>query len=223
MVILWSVLATSVGVSLFMLKHEVQSLETDLDRINRSIEAGEENIHVLEAEWSYLNDPPRLRRLAETLLGMTPVLSNQITTIAALPEGTVVADNGAAPPQTASSFRSTPSFRPGMSNNAGTASRADNAATTAKADNNVGTASKADNAGLARTEHRSPAPVTVRPAHGAGTPAVAVTPARSHPVGGNLEHTSLHAAAPAGHPSLPEHRPSAVSSISNLIQAISAR
>ncbi|MFN3076910.1 MAG: hypothetical protein ABT940_08540 [Alphaproteobacteria bacterium] len=96
MVVLWSVLATGVGVSLFLLKHEVQSLEDDLDRINRSVRTGEESIHVLQAEWAFLNDPPRLRRLAETHLHMTPTLPRQITTIAALPSTTVVADAGSA-------------------------------------------------------------------------------------------------------------------------------
>lgn len=79
MVALWSVLAVGVGVGLFLLKHEVQSLEDDLNRINRDIQARQESIHVLKAEWSFLNDPARLRRLAETHLHMTAPLPDQVT------------------------------------------------------------------------------------------------------------------------------------------------
>ncbi len=83
MVILWSMLAAGVGVSLFLLKHEVRSLEEELGDITRQIRTGDESIHVLKAEWSYLNDPGRLRRLAEAHLDLQPLKPEQITTAAA--------------------------------------------------------------------------------------------------------------------------------------------
>ncbi|MEO5373255.1 MAG: hypothetical protein H7840_03130 [Alphaproteobacteria bacterium] len=94
MVVLWTVLAAGVGVSLFLLKHEVQSLEDELNAVNRDIRAGHETIHVLKAEWSFLNDPARLRRLAETHLQMTSLRPEQITTVAVLPAALAAAAQG---------------------------------------------------------------------------------------------------------------------------------
>lgn len=94
MVVLWTVLAAGVGVSLFLLKHEVQSLEDELNRVNRDIQASHEDIHVLKAEWSYLNDPARLRRLAETHLQMSALKPEQVTTVAAMPAALMAAEQG---------------------------------------------------------------------------------------------------------------------------------
>lgn len=83
--IVWSILAIAVGVGLFMLKYEVQGLEDELARLNRDIRADRAAVHVLEAEWSYLNDPARLRDLAARHLEMTPLAPDQVSTVAQLP------------------------------------------------------------------------------------------------------------------------------------------
>ncbi len=85
MVVLWAVLAAGVGVGLFLLKHEVQSLEDELVQANHAIRMTQESIHVLKAEWSFLNDPVRLHRLAERHLGMTLLKPGQVIVAAALP------------------------------------------------------------------------------------------------------------------------------------------
>lgn len=83
--LVWAMLAIAVGVGLFMLKYEVQGLEDELTRLNREIRADRAAIHVLEAEWSYLNDPARLRDLATRHLGMAPLAPDQVSTVAQLP------------------------------------------------------------------------------------------------------------------------------------------
>lgn len=86
MVTLWTVfLATSIGVGLFLLKHEVRVLESELAHLNDSVRAMEDDIHVLEVEWDFLNDPSRLQKLAEKHLSMIPLKSEQLITIHALP------------------------------------------------------------------------------------------------------------------------------------------
>ena len=85
MIVLWTVLAASVGVGLFLLKHEVQTLEEELAQTNRAIRVTQEGIHVLKAEWSFLDDPVRLHRLAARHLGMAPLKPEQVTLAAALP------------------------------------------------------------------------------------------------------------------------------------------
>ena len=50
-------LAAFLGVLMFVLKNQVQSLEGELNRINLSIQSDVKAIHVLKAEWSHLNTP----------------------------------------------------------------------------------------------------------------------------------------------------------------------
>lgn len=88
MTILWAALALTVGVGLFMLKYEVQSLEDQLASLNGEIRRNQSTIHVLKAEWSYLNDPERLRQLNDRHLGMKPFRPEQIIAIADLPLAT---------------------------------------------------------------------------------------------------------------------------------------
>lgn len=83
--ILWAILAIIAGTSLFMLKYEVQAQEQRLSGLRKDIVEAQESIHVLKAEWSYLNDPSRLREQAERHLGLHPLRPNQIVTIASLP------------------------------------------------------------------------------------------------------------------------------------------
>lgn len=83
--ILWSLLALSVGVVLFVVKYEVKDQESRLADLNSQIRQNQENIHVLRAEWSYLNDPARLRALAEKHLAMRPIAPTQVATLDTLP------------------------------------------------------------------------------------------------------------------------------------------
>ncbi len=78
-------LAGVLSLALFALKYQVQDLEDELVKLNRTIFADQEAIHVLKAEWSHLNDPRRLRSLARRHLGMKPVTPDQLATIADLP------------------------------------------------------------------------------------------------------------------------------------------
>lgn len=84
--ILWTLLAVSVGVVLFVVKYEVKDLEHRLAGLNADIHRNQETIHILRAEWSYLNDPIRLRTLSEKHLGMKPVTPTQVATLDTLPK-----------------------------------------------------------------------------------------------------------------------------------------
>lgn len=68
--LLWSVLAISVVIGLFVVKHRVQTLEDRLHALNADIITDRDAIQVMEAEWSYLNQPARLEALSKRLLGM---------------------------------------------------------------------------------------------------------------------------------------------------------
>ena len=63
-------LAGAIGVGLYFIKHEVKEQEARLAELNEEIQSNQEAMHVLKAEWSYLNDPARLRALSEKHLAM---------------------------------------------------------------------------------------------------------------------------------------------------------
>ena len=57
-----------VGFCVARVKYEVVFLRGKLKEINNQIERFQDDIRVYNAEWSYLNDPRRLKRLAEKYL-----------------------------------------------------------------------------------------------------------------------------------------------------------
>jgi cell division protein FtsL len=79
--VLWACVAACIGFGLFFVKHEVKDQEQRLAALASEIHRNQETIHVLRAEWSYLNDPTRLRALSEKHLGMRPVTPNQVATL----------------------------------------------------------------------------------------------------------------------------------------------
>ncbi|MBT3359400.1 MAG: hypothetical protein HN403_07210 [Rhodospirillales bacterium] len=87
-------LAAALSVVLFGVKYQVQDLEDELSSIDRGILNEERAIHVLRAEWSHLNDPERLRRLAERHLDLRPVSARQVGAPQDLSELPQKAENG---------------------------------------------------------------------------------------------------------------------------------
>ena len=86
-VIAWLLLAASAVAAMFLITFEVEKLEARLHEVNREIAREQEAIHVLHAEWSYLNRPQRLEALSQELLPkLAPVASTQFTTFARLPK-----------------------------------------------------------------------------------------------------------------------------------------
>lgn len=82
---LFILLAAVLSLALFTIKYQVQDLEQEFAELNRSITTDRQSIHVLEAEWSHLNDLPRLRGLADRYLDLEPVQPEQFAALADLP------------------------------------------------------------------------------------------------------------------------------------------
>ena len=74
----WLAVLTLIGVGLYQVELSVLAKEAELKQINRKIDANREATHVLEAEWSYLNDPGRLADLARRYTDLAPVTPTQI-------------------------------------------------------------------------------------------------------------------------------------------------
>ena len=77
--LLFLLIAGAISIALFSVKYQVQDLEDDLSILNRSITMERQSIHVLNAEWSHLNNPDRLGKLARWHLGMQPIDPAQMT------------------------------------------------------------------------------------------------------------------------------------------------
>jgi hypothetical protein len=83
--IVWVVVLALLGIGLFQVKYNVQSKERELREVRRQIEANYNAVHVLQAEWSYLNDPLRLADLTRRHTGLMPTTPGQIGDFASLP------------------------------------------------------------------------------------------------------------------------------------------
>ncbi|MFZ5790725.1 MAG: cell division protein FtsL [Pseudomonadota bacterium] len=82
---IWLIVVLAAGFCMFQIKFAVQELEHQLGRTNRDIQRAQEQIRVLKAEWSYLNEPGRLSDLNRRYLGLAPVAARQMQNFAALP------------------------------------------------------------------------------------------------------------------------------------------
>jgi hypothetical protein len=82
---LWLLLAALAGYGLFQVKYQVVTLEEELTRLNAATLREQNQIHVLEAEWSYLNQPQRLEELNERFVHLKPIKPAQYSAIAAVP------------------------------------------------------------------------------------------------------------------------------------------
>lgn len=83
--VLWAALPCLLGFGILVMKNQVQNLEKELVSINRDIQDDIKTIHVLKAEWSHLNSPARLRKLALKHISLNPIKAEQIINYSALP------------------------------------------------------------------------------------------------------------------------------------------
>ncbi len=79
------VLCIFLGGGLYKVKHGVSDLEKDLRLVCAQIEHAKESIHLLRAEWVYLNNPHRLEELNKKYLKLKPVETIQMASLRAIP------------------------------------------------------------------------------------------------------------------------------------------
>jgi cell division protein FtsL len=74
---------------LFQIKFKVQNLHREVADLQKQLEHEKNSIHVLKAEWAYLNQPERLQRLAEKFLNLAEIKPEQIMLVQ--PGSTIIA------------------------------------------------------------------------------------------------------------------------------------
>ena len=79
--LLWPMLFAAMVFAVYNLKGQVEEREKDLAKVHRAIEQEREAIEMLRAEWSYLNQPERLRRMGATKLDLAPVTTKQLASM----------------------------------------------------------------------------------------------------------------------------------------------
>ncbi len=70
----------------YMVKFAVQNLHRDVVTTQQQLAAEKESLHLLNAEWAYLNRPDRLQKLASEHLVLVPLDSRRIENVALLPD-----------------------------------------------------------------------------------------------------------------------------------------
>lgn len=88
------VLVALVGFALFQVKYEVQSMEGKISRTLHMMAEEKESLHILKAEWTYLNEPKRLQSLAEKYLDVVPMEGQQVATVLTAFDDSPVMDYG---------------------------------------------------------------------------------------------------------------------------------
>ena len=83
--LLWIMLDLLLGFGLYETKYAVQRLEDTRVRIDRQTALDREQIHVLNAEWSFLTQPVRLGQMAGRHLTLQPLTPAQLGSFDTLP------------------------------------------------------------------------------------------------------------------------------------------
>ncbi len=76
--VFWVVLVLTAGFTTFKVKYAVHDIEEELNRVRRQTIAEQQEIRVLTAEWTYLNQPERLTELNRRFLGLASITTRQL-------------------------------------------------------------------------------------------------------------------------------------------------
>jgi cell division protein FtsL len=99
--IIWTLVIIVSAYGLYQVKYQVRDVKKEAARIDAQLQAENKTLHVLKAEWVYLNRPARLQELSRKHLDLVPLAADQMMdnhSLAdlAMPEddGKSVADSG---------------------------------------------------------------------------------------------------------------------------------
>ena len=85
MPLLWMPVLVVAAFLMYRVKYEVQAIKAQIAQTSRELETEREALHVVAAEWAYLNRPERLQALADKYLSSAGVTVDQIAEVEAIP------------------------------------------------------------------------------------------------------------------------------------------
>src|SRR5207248_8829360 len=74
----WLALVAVTGFATFKIKYTVQDIEEELNRTRKQTIAEQQEIHILRAEWTALNQPERLAELNRRFLSLAATTPKQL-------------------------------------------------------------------------------------------------------------------------------------------------
>src|SRR5438270_12441343 len=74
----WLALVAVTGFATFKVKYAVQDIEDQLNKVRRHTIAEQQEIHLLRAEWTTLNQPERLADLNRRFLSLAAIAPKQL-------------------------------------------------------------------------------------------------------------------------------------------------
>lgn len=83
--ITWFGLFALAAFSLYLVKYRVQDVRDEVVALQSELAKEKEALVILDAEWSYLNRPERLRQLSQRYLHLSPLSPGALIDISALP------------------------------------------------------------------------------------------------------------------------------------------
>jgi cell division protein FtsL len=84
MLIYMAVIAIA-GFGVYLVKYTVQDMQRQVAALDKELQQERELLHLLKAEWAYLNRPERLERLASRHLKMVPLEATTLSSVRAIP------------------------------------------------------------------------------------------------------------------------------------------
>ena len=91
--ILWFAVFIIAVFGVYAVKFKAQEVGKAVVALRNQIELEENSIHVLKAEWAYLNNPDRIKSLSKKYLKTTQVTARDITSIADIETRALGKDN----------------------------------------------------------------------------------------------------------------------------------
>ncbi len=81
------------AMGVYLVKYSVQDVQREVAAVKRELAVEKESLHLLNAEWAYLNRPDRLRQLADRHLDLVPLDSKQINSVSVLPAAATMTED----------------------------------------------------------------------------------------------------------------------------------
>lgn len=81
------------AIGLYLVKYTVQDVQRNVATLKTELAQEKESLHLLNAEWAYLNRPDRLRNLSDRHLDLVAIDSRQIGQVSVLPAAAVMTND----------------------------------------------------------------------------------------------------------------------------------